>query len=104
MSNVAAMVARKKCSNFRLLMDTDCDVLVPHGPGGLIDHSRQQASVVCVRWGSCMALSDHVRNRTKDFGPQRRARGFAQADRPPFRFSNDNHPCLDDDGPAEELD
>ena len=51
-----------------------------------------------------MALSDHVRNRTKDFGPQRRARGFAQADRPPFRFSNDNHPCLDEDGPAEELD
>lgn len=51
-----------------------------------------------------MARSDHVRNRTKDFGSQYGAHGFAQADRRPFRFSNDNHPCLDDDGPAEELD
>lgn len=51
-----------------------------------------------------MALSDHVRSRTRDLGSQYGGPGFAQACRPPFRFSNDNHPCLGDDEPADELD
>src|SRR5689334_13698668 len=41
------MVARKKCNNFRLLVDTDYDVL-GGAPGGLIDHPGHEASVVCV--------------------------------------------------------
>src|ERR1700750_1667731 len=57
------------------------------------------------QWGGCMALSDHVGWRTNGAIPWRHgAGGFAQADRAPFRFSNDNQRQVDDDGPAEELD
>src|ERR1043166_1683062 len=52
-----------------------------------------------------MALSDHVGRRAKGPMPLRHgARGFAQAGRAPFWFSNDNRRQADDDGPAEELD
>lgn len=52
-----------------------------------------------------MALSDHVGKRANGPMPSRHgARGFAQADRASFWFSNDNQRQVDDDGPADELD
>src|ERR1051325_8528807 len=57
------------------------------------------------QWGSCMALSDHVGQRAKGAVSWRHGpRGFAQVDRSPFWFSNDNRRQVDDDGPADELD
>jgi cellulose synthase/poly-beta-1,6-N-acetylglucosamine synthase-like glycosyltransferase len=51
-----------------------------------------------------MALSDHVGNETGNAASSRTgAAGFARADRPPFRSSNDNQRQIDDEGPADEL-
>jgi cellulose synthase/poly-beta-1,6-N-acetylglucosamine synthase-like glycosyltransferase len=52
-----------------------------------------------------MALSDHVGRRANHPMPSRHgARRFAQAERSPFWFSNDNQREIENDDPADELD